>query len=274
MPFSIESRGIIVLDGHWKGYLEEAQHLLQGRAAILNGGYYNLRSKRDPFVVMTALFRRAAIISQDRPVIIHSFSELYEALGLFRRMAQRVMLKYAMVRCLNQDPRGPLLHVAESFLVVNHYRSIQYPPALLHSNRNLCGHAGLAKFLFVGDSINPVYRNFNHWPFHANSGCTVFMAHCLEEINFDECHGMWTNIDCDEQHIVKLLEFKPDMGIIALGKKAEEGLQHLGVHHVPLFHPQYAKRFLSKTLNYAETIKSAICSLTNGAEQSHFHQHE
>ena len=209
------------------------------------------RNGRDPFVVLTAVLRRAIEQSQQRLVVITHMSDLMRELGVFTRMAIRVLALHAAIDHVKDAPR--------TLRRLHAHRLKQFPPALNPGMRNICGHADLAYVLFVGDQINPVYRRFRHWPFHANSGCTVYLARCLERIQFNEIRGMWTNINCEEQHIQQLLEFKPDLHVIALGKEASTGLRKLGVKPgAELPHPQFASRFLRKKMDYAEELRKAL----------------
>lgn len=216
------------------------------------------RKSRSPFVVLTAVLHRAIERSQSGLVIITHLSELMAELGPLAGMATRVLTLHAAVQHIDT--------VEKTMEQLRIHRATQYPPALLPSTRNLCGHAKLARVLFVGDQINPVYRSFRHWPFHANTGCTVYLARCLERIQFNELRGMWTNINSDEQHLPGLLEWrqrrfslKPPLQIIALGKEASTGLakKHIKADF-ELPHPQYASRFLSRKLDYAAALKSCI----------------
>jgi hypothetical protein len=222
--------------------------------------YLNARPRkgRDPFVVMTALLRRAAEFSPHSLVIVFNYALLRRELGIFQRMADRVVMKYGGLFANDVDWFG------QPQLILNAlrcYRSIQYPPALQPTVKNICGHAGYAQFLFVGEEINPVYRRFEHWPFHANSGCTVFLTQCLEKIKFSEELAMWTNILHKECHAAEIVKFQPDIRVVALGKHAVRGLKKQGVKiYAELPHPQFAKRFLSKKLDYAEKIREIVSS--------------
>lgn len=209
------------------------------------------RGRRAPFVVLTAILRRAIEASQGRLVVLTNLHDLTEKLGVFSRMATRVLSLHAAIDHV-KDPERTIRRLAI-------HRAAQFPPALDPANRNLVGHADLAYVLFVGDQINPVYRRFRHWPFHANSGCTVYLAQCLERIQFNEMRGMWTNINCAEQHVQKLLAFKPDLHVIALGKEAASGLKRAGVKvGSELPHPQFASRFLRHRTDYAEDLRKAL----------------
>lgn len=227
------------------------RHAFQGPDLYCLPGQF--RGGYRPFTVMTGIFNVAARASRDRLVVVNRFGELYNELGLFRRMAERVMLKYGMVWDL------PYETVFERLAEL---RATQYPQALDHEVRNFCGHAGRARVLFVGEQINPVYKRFRHWPFHADRGCTVYLAQCLDKFGFDEEQAVWTNILHEqESHVISLLNFNPQLKVIALGKKAVNGLKALGVTpHAELPHPQFAKRFLSKTFDYSKALQEAVSS--------------
>jgi hypothetical protein len=221
-----------------------------------------VRPSVDPFTQATAIFRRA--FRKGGWVIITNFCGLAEALGVAVRPFYRLILKCGGVWVSSHHTVKacwalPMDTSSEAIIqtAINLQRC-QYPGALWQST-NIVGHAKLAKFLFVGDQINPVYRRFRHWPFHANVGCAVYLHRCLDSIGFDETNAIWTNINHEsEDHVVQLVNFNPRLRVIALGNAAEQGLRRRGiVPHVKLPHPQFASRFLRHTFDYAAALKTA-----------------
>ena len=68
-----------------------------------------------------------------------------------------------------------------------------------------------------------------------------------------------------EKHIEEIVYRKEGSWfvVVALGKQADDGLKRLGelrsgIEHETIFHPQYAKRFCSKTLDYGAELKRAM----------------
>jgi len=205
----------------------------------------------DPFVVITAVLRKAVGLSNDELVAITHYGPMRRALGIFDRMVQRVVYKHGG---LFVGPAGIDAYVD----FVQEIRSTQYPPALDPRNINIVGHAGLSQAVLVGDQINLVYKRFRHWPFHANIGCTVYLAKCLEKIHVEEKHLVYTNINCPEQHVKALHQFNPGLRFVALGNEAACGLDKLGIPFKKVYHPQYAKRFLLRRLEYDRMLEKAL----------------
>jgi thymidylate kinase len=121
------------------------------------------------------------------------------------------------------------------------WRKRQFQPALLFSNQNVLGHAALAKFLFVGDKCNQKHRDML-WPFYEYGNCSLFMTECLHDLGFREELGMWTNANAGADFRI-LLEFRPNLKVIALGAEAHGALCAAHVAHEVVPHPQYGRRF-------------------------------
>jgi thymidylate kinase len=121
------------------------------------------------------------------------------------------------------------------------WRQLQLPSALNFSTHNVLGHIVAAKFLFVGDRVNPKLRQVR-WPFYEHGNCSLFLAACLDSLNFATELGMWTNAN-DGDEFKEILAFKPELTVIGLGKQAANTLRRAGVKCVELPHPQYGRRF-------------------------------
>src|ERR1044071_4190897 len=121
------------------------------------------RELASPFVTMTATLRRAAMASEVELTVVAGYELLRPSLALLHRMALRVIHKHAGILITS-----PATELAAVLALAATERGAQYAPALLHASRNIVGHVGRAKVLLVGERINPVYRRFEHWPFHAD----------------------------------------------------------------------------------------------------------
>ena len=136
------------------------------------------------------------------------------------------------------------------------YQAMQYKPALDPRNQNVLGHLTMADYLFVGDAVNPVWPRLR-WPFYEHANCSLYLAQVLHELNFDESRAMWTNVNCDEQHVTQILEAKP-LKVIAMGALADRSLNKLGVKHVLVNHPQFARRFMRNSDDYKTQLRAAL----------------
>lgn len=135
-------------------------------------------------------------------------------------------------------------------------RESQYQPALEFNIRNVAGHLQTAKWLLVGDTVNhPDYKRC--WPFMIHANSTLFMAQAMNTLGCSEEEFMWTNVDCAEGHLEKLLALKPGLKVVALGLKAESTLNKMGITHTLVPHPSYGKRFMNQ-LDWAAEFKAAL----------------
>lgn len=139
-------------------------------------------------------------------------------------------------------------------------RQSQYRPALNPYWWNISGHMKEAKYLFVGEQVNPKFRDM-FWPFHEYGNSSLYLTEALHKINYKEEWGMWCNIfnhdGSTNYDICDLLEQK-DLKVLALGNKAANVLEYLDVKmHAKVPHPSYAKRF--NKVDLVEVFKHAIC---------------
>lgn len=133
-------------------------------------------------------------------------------------------------------------------------RELQYKPALQFSQRNITGHLAKARYLIIGDKVNhPDYHKC--WPFMAYKNSSLFVAEAMHEINYDEPMFMWTNASCPECH-VDAPELK-HLKKIALGNKASDTLNRLGIAHVTVPHPSYGRRFMGLSA-WTQKLREAL----------------
>lgn len=125
-------------------------------------------------------------------------------------------------------------------------RNLQYQEALIFDNKNVMGNLATAKYLLVGDQVN--YHDYKKcWPFLSYSNSTLFMAKAMHWLNLKEEDFMWTNANCPESHIKNILNLKPSLKVIALGKDAGRALVEIDSglkFYKDLPHPSYGRRFL------------------------------
>lgn len=136
-------------------------------------------------------------------------------------------------------------------------RVAQYEPALNPYNYNFLGHArkGHAKFVFIGDKINPEKRQI-HYPFYAHKNSSLFLAECLSEIGFDETQAIFTNIN-DPGGIDHVVAMVNDHWLIPvnMGYETQKPLKFTGNRFVA--HPSYGRRFMGKE-KYCAQLKEAL----------------
>lgn len=148
-------------------------------------------------------------------------------------------------------------------LVINaaiQWMHAQYAPALLYDQWNVSGHLCDAKYLFVGEQVNPKYREM-YWPFHEYGNSSLYLTEALHAVNYQESWGMWTNAfnpDGSVNMHVEQVAMSKKLRIITLGNKAADLVDRLGLPiHAAVPHPSYAKRF--KKVDLVEIFKHAIC---------------
>jgi len=137
-------------------------------------------------------------------------------------------------------------------------QELQYPPALEHNEWNVAGHLDGAKYLIVGEQVNPKSREL-FWPFYEHKNSSLYLTECLHEAGIDEHKLMWCNaFDHDgkfNKHIGYLAEA---LKVVTLGGHAADAVTEHGIAiHKELPHPSYVKRF--KKVNLVEALKHAIC---------------
>jgi len=105
-----------------------------------------------------------------------------------------------------------------------------------------------ADVILVGDNFAERKDNdaFYQWPFASfnRQGCSQWLTLQLELGGISESHLMWVNAD---QNLEPLHAWLETSKVIALGSAACEKLNSLNIHHHTVYHPQYQKRFGSKT---------------------------
>lgn len=134
-------------------------------------------------------------------------------------------------------------------------RATQLPSLLEHGRPNGLGHPQDAKFLFVGDCVNP--NKSGRYPFVDYGSSSGFLSSALASLEFDETHGMWTNANDPWNIIEEALARKP-LKVIALGKAAEAKLKAMEYdNYASVIHPSCAKRFGRRTV-LVEQLKEAL----------------
>jgi len=127
-------------------------------------------------------------------------------------------------------------------------------PALVRSAGNL-----EAKVVLVGESFAQHKPNdaYYQWPFasFSNGGCSQWVTQQLLEADISEQELMWVNADQLNKHST----FQPHQRVIALGQKAHQTLQQLGLDDVMVEHPQFWKRFhANEPYRLTEVIKELL----------------
>jgi hypothetical protein len=144
----------------------------------------------------------------------------------------------------------------------NTWRLSQFQPALDPNNPNLLGHAATAQYLFVGDQVNPKFRNMA-WPFYDYGHSSLYLTEALHRVPASEELFMWANAynaDGSPNELVnKLLWQYPKLKIICAGKKS---LDHLVSQHHTIFehinHPSHTRRFDGRVDKMREVLRHAI----------------
>jgi hypothetical protein len=160
----------------------------------------------------------------------------------------------AMLYDIDKHGHDLNLVVAEITARLDYIQRYQYPPALDHRTMNFLGYLPQAKYLFVGERINP--KKSGRWPFIDFGASSAAMSSVLHNLNFDESLGVWTNAIAADRHVQALLELKPELRVIALGNTAALELDKLSIPHDTVYHPSFAKRFAK--MNALEGQLSAI----------------
>lgn len=136
----------------------------------------------------------------------------------------------------------------------------QFPGSL--DEPNLLGHLKEAKYLFVGEQVNPKHHNL-YWPWYDYGHASLYFAEALHGVPAREELFMWANAlnhDGSKNHLLAdLVDLKPNLKVIAVGKVALTQLVKDGVEvfeHVK--HPAFVKRFEGGVERMREILRHAI----------------
>jgi len=147
--------------------------------------------------------------------------------------------------------------------VATEMRDSQFQDALSPFEHNVLGHSKFAKYMFVGDRVNPKYRDI-FWPFFEYGNSSLYFTEALHDLWIKERDYMWTNAyDKDGKIDLKYAELAKERGIniIALGKNALKALKQKRIEPYEIMpHPSHYKRFNgSKNHAIVEDLKGVLC---------------
>jgi len=131
------------------------------------------------------------------------------------------------------------------------------------SNPNLLGHLEEAKYLMIGEQVNPKHHNL-YWPWYDYGNSSLYLAEALQGVPAREELFMWANAlnhDGTRNHMIKqVVDAKPEIKVIAVGK--EELFTHLAKEGIEVFeyvkHPAFVKRFEGGVEHMREILRHAI----------------
>lgn len=179
--------------------------------------------------------------------------------GYCRDIAQTGFLKRGDVIRYRIGVEGQNLRAfADSVLWTSWSQQIsQYLPALNPYDYNFLGHArpGKAKYVFVGDKINPERRQA-HYPFFAHVNSSLFLNQCLSAIGFDERRAVYLNVN-DPGGVQHLLAMVNDHWLIpiCMGYESMKTVKLSGNRFIA--HPSYGRRFMGHA-KYIKQLEEAI----------------
>ena len=114
-----------------------------------------------------------------------------------------------------------------------------------------------ARVLLVGDASNRHTRR-GSYPFVANHGCSPWFTNHLQNIGVKEQDLGWLNLHDDNgkvQWTHAELKIFSEARLVALGANVQHSLTNLGLDFERAPHPQYLKRFHSKTERYPRLVE-------------------
>lgn len=152
------------------------------------------------------------------------------------------------------DPR---LNIGQICDLSSSLQATQYSAAFDHAQCNYLGHIEKACYLIVGDRINP--SKSGRWPFVDLGASSRVVSQALHAYPNIEDHFIWTNARDQDDHIANLMEMKPNLQVIALGKEAGKKLTSMNINHEEIYHPSYALRF-GKIPEFTTQLELAIQS--------------
>ena len=146
--------------------------------------------------------------------------------------------------------------------VADHMQREQIKEALNPDEHNFLGHKKFARYLFVGEQVNPKYRN-TFWPFFEYGNCSLYFTQAIHELWIREHECAYTNVKDHKGNIdLKFIEeLEDEVEIIAMGNIAQETLSKHDIEFQAIKHPQYYRRFNGKGYDQIkQDIKEALWS--------------
>lgn len=139
-------------------------------------------------------------------------------------------------------------------------RGAQVPAGLDSRRYNLTGHARVARWLLVGDSVRPDIRT-TRWPFchHDGLSAATWLNRSLHALGVAEHHLLITNAcEVGDDQLPDLLDLL--LPVVCLGAKAEARVRSLGVKPAAVIgHPQWYRRFRHHhPEEYVELLRGAL----------------
>jgi len=142
------------------------------------------------------------------------------------------------------------------------HRQAQHRLGLDPSHPNFAGHANLARYFIVGETISPrSFRPDVAFPFAdrcSNVTAATWLNHALHQLRVPESNLLWCNAVGPELALLAHDLRVFNLPAIALGRAAERTLKSLGWRDVrPVPHPQWARRF-EHSLDYTRYLKAVF----------------
>lgn len=192
-----------------------------------------VKTRWNPFIAWTAALKKAAKLAL-RPGVINVAGP--PCGKMHQRTIQRLQLRFGVAQNCDES----------QFL-----RRCQWTKALNPAFPNFNGNLGTARYLFVGDRINQIFR-WPHPPFYAQCGCVPWLNAQLDIVGIPEHDIVWMNsnnvpgMDDDDvsRDLVEIMATKPKLKVVTLGNVSTRIVKKIGiVNPVAINHPQWAKRF-------------------------------
>lgn len=132
-----------------------------------------------------------------------------------------------------------------------------WQPGLDSNLWNLAGTVKPGNVLLVGDRLEDS-ESCTPWPFFAPNGSSAYISKTLAELRIDEDRICMVNANGDAlHHIAAAAEICGK--VVAMGRKAEEGLKKLGIkYNHAIRHPQHARRFTHHQRSYVDELEQAV----------------
>jgi hypothetical protein len=168
------------------------------------------------------------------------------------------------VICYDRYTQGGRLSVVADYLLgqLALHRHAQHPLGLNPNRPNFAGHAELARYFIVGESISPrSFRPDVAFPFAdrcSNTTAATWLNRALHQLRVPEPDLLWCNADGPELAWLARDPRILNLTAVALGRVAERAMKDYGWKDVrPVPHPQWARRFEHR-LDYTRYLKEVF----------------
>lgn len=163
----------------------------------------------------------------------------------------------------NNLPTEFALRLLQNMETVRNKQSAAFPSAFIPERFNLLGYMPIAKYLLLGEILNPKKTIQSLWPFYDYRDSSLYLTEAMDIAGLSEDDFIWSNFygPSNDFNLYKIAEANPNIRVISLGGRQYDDLLKYKIfpeeNITKIHHPSYAKRFGTSKEDYAlQLVKS------------------